>query len=243
MEKKEYSSETLRAVLIAVPAVLVSILVLAAALLRLAYQDAAWLGALGWSAAVIAAVNPGVLLLLAPLLRVFSKAAGGYLVREAVTVPGVGRPTLDRSASIAIAKAGGGIASCLRAYCGDVGAPPDKFAEMEGLGASAQFSGQMIHAGNINYMRGLKVEAPEVPGEAVYVALEGRLLGYYSLFGPEQTRKMKKRLLAAITICAALKIIVWSALAFTGTDYLSIYVGCETASLTAGLTAARWFFK
>ncbi|MCL1806109.1 MAG: hypothetical protein FWG31_00220 [Oscillospiraceae bacterium] len=232
-------SVMLRACLIAVPAVLVSLLALTVILLRLFVEDAAWLRGLAWTAAVLAAVNPGVLLLLIPLQRVLSKTPGGYMVREAVTMEGVGRDTLDRCAAIAEAKAAHPIAACLRAYCGDVAAPPDKFVEMEGLGASAQFSGQLIHAGSADYLRGLQIEVPEIPGKTVYVALEGRMIGYYGLLEPSGTRQMKTRLLAALAGYAALKIAVWATLAFAGTAYLSVFVGCETLSLIIGLMAAR----
>jgi hypothetical protein len=229
----------LRAILTAVPAVLVSLLALTVILARLFVEDAAWLRGTAWTAAALAAVNPGVLLLLLPLRRVLSKTPGGYMVREAVTTEGVGRDTLDRCAAIAEAKASHPVAACLRAYCGDVAAPPDKFVEMEGLGASAQFSGQMIHAGNEAYMRGLQIETPETPGKAVYVALEGRLIGYYNLLKPSETKQMKTQLLAALAAYAALKIAVWATLAFAGTAYLSVYVGCETVSLVIGMMAAR----
>jgi cation transport ATPase len=116
---------------------------------------------------------------LAPLWRLFGRK--GYVVIETVTEEGVGRDTLDRCAVIAAAKSDDPISVCLRRHCGDVAAPPDRFAEVAGLGVSAQFSGQMIHLGNAEYLNGLQVETPEVSGQAAFVSLEGRLLGYYKL--------------------------------------------------------------
>ena len=239
MKEKNPSSGTLRAYLIAFPVVLVNVASLGAILFRLIWEDAAWPGILAWGAVGLAAVNPGVWLLLVPLLNYLSKAAGGYLVRGAVTAEGVGRDTLDRCAAIAEANAKHPVAACLRAHCGDVAAPPDKFVEMEGLGASARFSGQMIHAGSAAYLRGLKIDVPDLPGRTVHVALEGRLLGYYRLLGPPETASLKKRLRRAVAVCAALKLTVWAVMALTGTAHLTVFVGCETASLVAALIAAR----
>ncbi|MDR0325000.1 MAG: hypothetical protein LBI19_02755 [Oscillospiraceae bacterium] len=242
MEAKKSLSKSLRAYFITFPAILVSVLALAVILLRLVFESTAWLDVMAWAAAGLAAVNPGAFLLLIPLLGYLSKAPGGYIVAQAVTMEGVGRDTLDRCAAIAEAKATHPIAACLRAFCGDVAAPPDKFVEMEGLGASAQFSNQLIHAGSAEYMRGLKIETPDVPGRNAFITLEGRLLGYYNLLGPSESSSLKTRLIAAAAACAALKIAVWVTLALTGTDYLTVFVGCETVSLVVGLMAARRLF-
>jgi hypothetical protein len=242
IEKKPFIT-ILRALLIALPPILVSALALTVILLRLVTEDAAWLDTLAWSAAILAAAGPGALLLLIPLLRAVRKAAGGYMVKEAVTAENVGRDTLDRSTAIVEAKASHPVAACLRAFCGDIAAPPDKFVEMEGLGASAQFSGQMIHAGNADYMRGLQIDAPDVPGKTVFIALEGRLLGYYRLLNPSETGSFRKRLLCAFAVCAALKVAVWVTLALAGTDLLTVFVGCETISLIVGLMAGRRLYS
>ena len=114
------------------------------------------------------------------LLKAFSRRKG-YVVIEPVTAEGVGKDTLFRCAAIAAARASDPISACLRCYCGDVAVPPDRFHETDGLGVSAQFSGQMIHLGNTDYLNGLKVETPNISEEAVFVALEGRLLGYFRL--------------------------------------------------------------
>ena len=102
---------------------------------------------------------------------------------KAVAEEGVGMDTLHRSAAIAALKSNDAIAVCLREYCGDVGAPPDRFVEMKGLGVSAQFSGQMIHLGIAEYLNELKIETPPVSGSVVFVGLQDRLLGYYRLLG------------------------------------------------------------
>jgi hypothetical protein len=243
MTEKKPSPVSLRAVLIALPAMLVSVLALAVILLRFVLEPAGWLETLAWIIAVLAAVNPGVLLLLFPLWGYVKRAPGGYMVKEVVLSEGVGRETLDRCAAIAEAKASHPIAACLRAYCGDVAAPPDKFVEMAGLGASAQFSNQLIHAGSAGYMKGLNIETPDVPGKVVFVTLEGRLLGYYRLLGPSETGKLRTRLLGAIAACAALKIGIWTALALAGTNYLTVFIGCETVSLTVGLMAAKGLMR
>ncbi|MCL2003922.1 MAG: hypothetical protein FWG72_07965 [Oscillospiraceae bacterium] len=221
-----------------VPALLLCVLSLSIVLFRF-LTDAAWTGVLEQIAVALAAANPGALPILALLLAAVRKAVGGYMVREAVTMEGVGRETLDRSAAIAEGKSGHPIAACLRDFCGDVAAPPDKYVEMEGLGVSAQFSGQMIHAGNAGYMRGLKVEAPDVPGKTVFIALEGRLLGYYRLLGPKETDWLRSRLTVAIAVCAGFKIAVWVLAALAGTANLPLFVGLETLSLIFGLAAAR----
>jgi hypothetical protein len=238
-DKKKPLSGGITAYLAAFPVAVTGLLVLAVIVLRTAFEDAAWMTVLAWIAAWLAAVSPGMLLLLIPLRNALSKAAGGYIVREAVVLEGVGRETLDRCAAIAEAGSGHPIAACLRAYCGDVAAPPDKFVEMEGLGVSAQFSGQMIHAGSAEYMRGLNIEAPDVQGGTAYVALEGRLLGYYRLLDPSGTERVRTRLLRAITVCCALKVAVWAILATTGIGYLPLYVVCEALSLGVGVLAVQ----
>ena len=125
-------------------------------------------------------IRAGFLTAFAPLLRIFSKNKGS-IVLEAVTEEGVRRDTLDRCAVIAASKSNNPMYAGLLRYCGDVGAPPDRFAEVDGLGVSSQFSGQMIHLGNAEYLNGLQIQTPPVSGSSVFVALEGRLLGYYRL--------------------------------------------------------------
>ena len=241
METKKKPSGERPASLVSIPFALFSVLTVVVVILRFTNSGAVWLDGLAWAAAWLAAVSPGMLLILIPAFNRLFKAADGYHILQAATVEGVGEDTLNRCAAIAEAQSGHPIAACLRAYCGDVAVPPDKFVEMEGLGASAQFSGQMIHAGSADYLRGLKIDVPDVPGRAAYVALEGRLLGYYRLLGPSETAGLKKRILCALAVCAALKLTVWAALALAGTDHLTVFVGCETASLVAGLITARRF--
>jgi hypothetical protein len=236
-EKKTQSSHMLRAVFIIAPAILLGIAAAAAALFRLIYGDAEWLDVLSRVAVIAAAVNPGAFLLLPSLRRALDKTAGGYMVKEAVTVEGVGRETLDRSAAIAEGGSSHPIAVCLRAFCGDVAAPPDKFAEMPGLGVSAQFSGQMIHAGSAEYMKGLNISAPKVQGCAAFVALEDRLLGYYRFADPSEIKDMKFRLTAALAVCAVLKLAVWAVAAFTGTAFLPVIAVGEIASVLTGVAA------
>jgi cation transport ATPase len=132
----------------------------------------------------LAAANSGLRIVMSPILRMFF-GRKGFVVISAVTEESVGMDTLDRCAAIAAAQANDPIFVCLRRHCGDVAAPPDRFQEVEGLGVSAQFSGQMIHLGNAEYLNKLEIETPGVSGEAVFVALEGRLLGYYRLLNLE----------------------------------------------------------
>ena len=130
----------------------------------------------------LAAANPILKAILMPFLRMrFGRE--GYVVIKAVAEEGVGMDTLHRSAAIASLKSNDAISACLREYCGDVGVPPDRFVEVEGLGVSAQFSGQMIHLGNAEYLNGLKIETPPVTGSVAFVGLQDRLLGYYRLLG------------------------------------------------------------
>jgi hypothetical protein len=226
-----------------IPVALVLVLATAVILLRLAFEGAIWLDILAWSAVAIAVVNPGVFLLMLPLRKALKKSAAGYMVREVVTVEGVSRETLDRSAAIAEGESDHPIAACLRAFCGDVAAPPDKFVEMPGLGVSAQFSNQMIHAGSAEYMRGLNIEAPEVQGKVAYVALENRLLGYYRLLDPAQTGWLQTRLKYAVISCAALKITVWALAAFVQIEFLPIYASLEIVSLVIVYNNLRRFFR
>jgi cation transport ATPase len=123
-------------------------------------------------------VKSKILAALAPVLKLFLRRKG-YMVIGSLTEDGVGQDTLDRCAAIASAKASGPISESLRRHCGDIAAPPDRFIEVEGLGVSAQFAGQMIHMGSAEYLNGLEVETPDLPGEVVFVSLEGRLLGGY----------------------------------------------------------------
>jgi len=130
----------------------------------------------------IAAANPILKAIFMPFLRMrFGRE--GYVVIKVVTEEGVGMDSLHRSAAIASLKSDDAISVCLRKFCGDVGAPPDRFVEMKGLGVSAQFSGQMIHLGNAEYLNGLKIETPPVTGSVAFVGLQDRLLGYYRLLG------------------------------------------------------------
>jgi hypothetical protein len=236
-EKNIQSSHNLRAVFIIAPAILIGIAASASALFRLVYGDAGWLNILARAALIAAAVNPGAFLLLPPLRAALNKAAGGYMVKEAVTMEGVGRETLDRSAAIAEGESSHPIAVCLRAFCGDVAAPPDKYAEIPGLGVSAQFSGQMIHAGSAEYMKGLNITAPDVRGCAAFIALEDRLLGYYRFADPSEIRDMKLRLTAALAVCSVLKLAVWALAAFTGTALLPVMAAGEIASVLTGVAA------
>jgi hypothetical protein len=234
---------TMKEKIVIIPVLLLGILTLAAVFLRLIYEDAAWLDTMAWTAVFIAVLNPGVLLILIPASNALGRVAGGYMVREAVTAEGVGRETLDRSAAIVEGESAHPIAVCLRAFCGDVAAPPDKYAEMPGLGVSAQFSGQMIHAGSAEYMRGLNVEAPDVPGKTVFIALEGRLLGYYRLLGPKETDWLRTRLKYTVITCAALKIMVWAVAALIGPGALPAYIFLEAASLLAVYANLRRLFN
>jgi hypothetical protein len=222
----------------AIPVLLFAFLAFAVTLLRLFAEASAWLDALAWAAVGLAVINPSAFLILLPLYRALGKAAGGYMVKEAVTMEGVGRETLDRSAAIAEGESVHPIAVCLRAYCGDVAAPPDKYIEMAGLGVSAQFSGQMIHAGSAEYMTGLNIEVPDVPGRTAYIALEGRLLGYYRLLGPAETGRVRFRLMLAFALCAAFKLTVWLLAVFTQTGYIPGYIALETGAFVIAVAAA-----
>jgi hypothetical protein len=224
----------------AIPVLIIAVMAFAVTLLRFLTEGAAWIEVLAWLTVGLAAVNPGAFITLLPWVVVLGRTADGYMVAEAAVQPGVGIETLNRSAAIAQANAQGGIAECLREYCGDVGAPPDKFAQAEGLGCTAQFSGQIIHAGNIKYMRGMKVEAEEVPGDIVYVALEGRLLGYYRLLGPERAGKFRFRVMAALAGCVLFKFSVWALAIFTGTASMQGYIGLEVSAFIFASLAALY---
>lgn len=106
---------------------------------------------------------------------------GRFAVSEVHPAPGVSADTLARCAAIAEMRSHHPLAACLRDYCGDVGYPADRCLEMPGLGVSAQFEGQMIHAGSARYMRGLGIDTPDAAGTVVHIALDDRALGYYTL--------------------------------------------------------------
>lgn len=217
------------------PTMAICLLALVITVLRLILTDSGWIDGFAWVVAIAAAINPGMLLVLVPMWVGFSKMRDRHTVREAVTAEGVGRDTLDRCAAIVESKANHPIAACLRDYCGDVGAPPDKFVEMPGLGVSAQFSNQLIHAGSAEYLRGLKIEVPDIPGTVAHIALEGRALGYYRFRTPSDMERVKTRLLRAAVVCCAFKIALWVLLALTGTNNMAAYTGFEAASMALGI--------
>lgn len=107
--------------------------------------------------------------------------SGELQVVKAVPADGANVETLNRCAAIAELHSNHPIAVCLRDYCGDVGYPAEKYHETPGLGVSAQFANQIIHAGSAKYLNALGITVPKASGTAVHVALDNRSIGYYLL--------------------------------------------------------------
>ncbi len=188
-----------------------------------------------WVNAVLIALNPGLLLCFIPLTRKLAGMKGAYTVSEVVTAEGVKPETLNRCASIAEAQASHPIGECLRAYCGDVGAPPDKFAETPGYGVSAQFSGQMIHVGSEEYLKRLGVEVPHTEGTAAHVALGERALGYYRFLHQAEIKRMRTMAFRGMLLAGAFKVLILALFAFGGTKFLAYAAAGEALSFAAAL--------
>ncbi len=222
---------------------LIPVTVLLLALKSLVFKDADWYSWILWGNAALAALNPGMLLCLIPLWRRLLGMKDAYIISGVVPAEGVKPETLNRCAAVAEARADHPIGACLRAYCGDVGAPPDKFVEMPGLGVSAQFAGQMIHAGSEEYLRGLGVEVPHAEGTVAHVALEGRALGFYRFRNQAEVTRMRKLAFRGLLLAGALKLLNWALLAFMGTDALAFVLAGEVVSFILAFYCVKQITK
>ncbi|MCL2082241.1 MAG: cadmium-translocating P-type ATPase [Oscillospiraceae bacterium] len=129
-------------------------------------------------------------------LAVFDKTGtltqDSFGISQTVCADGADEATLNRCAAIAEYHSSHPLGVSLRTHCGDVGAEPEKYMETPGLGVTASFAGQIIHAGSHEYLTRLGVkDLPELPGTVVYISLDSRLIGYFRFAAPlrEQARE------------------------------------------------------
>lgn len=108
---------------------------------------------------------------------------GSFTVTEVCPADGIDRGELLRLCYAAEGNSNHPIARSIKAACINEGvpfAPCDRVAELAGLGVCAETDGRTLLVGNLSLMRqyGVACESCHAVGTAVYVAVDGRYMGY-----------------------------------------------------------------